>query len=131
MSREYDALLDRLAHLEPRFGWTHTSQFPELTEAELAAVLEREPDLWMDAFDEADRRTQRRMTAALASPQLTGRQQLADIGALLLEAVTPLARRYLLRELQERAERFDEDAAKERAHERAAREAAIPRSGPI
>lgn len=129
MSREYDALLDRLAHFEPRFGWTDPSQFPELTESELAAILEREPDLWMDALDDCHRTPQQRMASVLGRPDLIYQRRQACVGAILLEAVTPLARRYLLRELQERAARFDEDLAKERA--RAAREAGVKRSGPL
>lgn len=62
-------------------------------------------------------------------------ERYAHVGAALLEAVTPLARRYLLSELRAAADAGVDDRATERRHQdwrdAAAEDAGVPRSGEL
>jgi hypothetical protein len=46
---DYQALIDRLADSEPKCGYTNLAQF-ELSDADVAIVIQHEPDIIADAF---------------------------------------------------------------------------------
>lgn len=110
----YDDLLDRLSNLTPRFGWGSALDIPELSDEDVAAVLAEADDLLADAMCDMTFNTV--LAAQLKATGIIERRY-ALIGTALVHELEALARHYLLHDLRERAERFDEDVADERRHE--------------
>lgn len=113
----YADLLDRLLSLAPRDGYLDVHDIPDLTDADIAAVLEEADGLLVDAVASLT------FDVVLAS-QLKSRNathaRYALIGAALVHDLESGARAYLLRDLKAEAERHHwegVDRGRERAKE--------------
>lgn len=116
----YTALLASLGAREPHGGWSDVADLPDLSDADLAAVLEEEGSLVLDAPDSEE------FVGGLIMQLRAPREQAyryALVGALLVGALQAVAHAYLLRELRCEADRRYHEAADEARHEAQYRDA--------
>lgn len=121
----YADLLARLSAEQPRYGWSYPDMLPTLTYADLAAVIEDDSAVLLEALDTSGSIGDATRTLRLT---LTCHDMERRIGGLLLSRLDALARVHLHRALKAEAERHyweGVDRGRERAKDRAIDEAGL------
>lgn len=116
----YTGLLAELSCHEPRGGWSDVADLPDLSDAELAAVVEENDVLPVEAADQYA--FCERVLAELRSGD-TALGCAARIGAAYVLELQSVAKHYVLHDLRREADRRYYEAADEARHEAQYRDA--------
>ena len=108
----YRQLLNRLCALEPHCGFTSAAQIGDLTDAELAALLQHEPTVLADAACSAA--LVRSIATTLATEGIGLIVRSAMLGAAIHGCLRAQARTYLLGVVQDELAQRDEQEPEQR-----------------